>query len=640
MYIISFVNKLNGGMDFMSAKSMEFKAEVKQLLDLMIHSLYSHKEIFLRELISNASDAIDKVRYESLTDESKLEGETGWKIKIIPDKEAGTLTIRDNGIGMTEEDAVKALGTIAHSGTKEFAKLLQSQEAKDNPELIGQFGVGFYSAFMVAEKVEVVSRKAGTEKSAGIKWTSEADGTYTIENVEKETKGTDVILTLKEDEKDYLESWEIKSVVKKYSDYIEHPVVMDQTKTIKPEEEGGEEKTEIVEEVLNSMKALWLKSPSEIEKEEYDEFYKHVSHDFVEPLKTVHYRAEGSQEFSVLLFIPKKAPFNMFYPDFKAGPTLYVKRVQIMDNCEDLIPKYFRFLKGVVDSSDLPLNVSREILQNNKLVEQMKGNITKKILDTLKNMKTSDFDNYLEFYKEFGKVIKEGIHYDYSRRENIAELMLFESTKTEAGKYTTLADYLTGMKAEQEDIFYITGASRKEVEKSPYLETLIEDGYEVLFMLDEIDDFIITELGEFQKKKFKSVLKGDINLDKNEEKKEELNDLIGFMKETLGDKVEDVRVSGRLKSSACCLVTGEGDMDPNMRKLLEQMGQAVPDNKRILEVNADHELFGKMKSMLETDKDKLKNYAALLYEQANILEGGKPENPTEFAKLITEVMKG
>ena len=394
----------------MTAKRMEFKTEVKQLLDLMIHSLYSHKEVFLRELISNASDAIDKARYEALTSSDLLEGEKEWKIKITSDKDAGTLTISDNGIGMTRDEVVEALGTIAHSGTREFLKVLQEKNIKDNPELIGQFGVGFYASFMVADRIIVLTRKAGMVGAKGVKWESEADGTFTVEEVDKAGKGTDVVLHLKDDDKMYLDEWEIKSVVKKYSDFIEHPVVMEVEKEQDSALEKGKKIKVREEETLNSCKALWLRDKAEITADEYNEFYHHISHDFGEPLKVIHYRAEGTSEFVALLFIPSQAPFNILYQDYKIGPVLYVKRVQIMEHCENLIPTYLRFIKGIVDSSDLPLNVSREILQNNSQVEIIKKNVTKKVLDLLGEMKKDEYDGYVKFYKEFGRVLKEGIH--------------------------------------------------------------------------------------------------------------------------------------------------------------------------------------------------------------------------------------
>lgn len=416
----------------MTAQKMEFKTEVKQLLDLMIHSLYSHKEVFLRELISNASDAIDKARYEALTSSDMLEGEKEWKIKITSDKDAGTLTISDNGIGMTRDEVVEALGTIAHSGTREFLRFLQEKNIKDNPELIGQFGVGFYASFMVADRIIVLTRKAGMVGSKGVKWESEVDGTFTVEEVDKAGKGTDVVLHLKDDDKMYLDEWEIKSVVKKYSDFIEHPIVMEVEKEQDSALEKGKKIKVREEEILNSCKALWLRAKAEITSDEYNEFYHHISHDFGEPLKVIHYRAEGTSEFVALLFIPSQAPFNILYQDYKIGPVLYVKRVQIMEHCENLIPPYLRFIKGVVDSSDLPLNVSREILQNNSQVEIIKKNVTKKVLDLLGEMKKNEYDGYVKFYKEFGRILKEGIHTDFSRRETISDLLLFQSTKTDA----------------------------------------------------------------------------------------------------------------------------------------------------------------------------------------------------------------
>jgi len=620
----------------MSQEKMQFKTEVNKLMDLMIHSLYSHKEIFLRELISNASDAIDKLRFEAIKNDELTEGDANYKIKITADKEAGTITITDNGIGMTRDEAVEALGTIAHSGTKEFIKMLESKEVKDNPELIGQFGVGFYSAFMVADTVTVLSRKAGEDKSIGVKWHSKADGTFTVENFEKSTKGTDVVLKLKEDEKDFLEQWELRSIVKKYSDYISYPVVMDVTRK-------EEDKDIIEEETLNSMKAIWLRDKSEVTEEEYNEFYKHITHDFEDPEKTIHYRAEGTTEFSALVYLPKKAPMNILYQDFKSGPALYVRRVQIMDHCEELVPVYLRFVKGVVDSSDLPLNVSREILQNNKMVEIIRKNITKKVLETIKDMKQNEYDKYVPFYEEFGRVLKEGIHFDFSRKEEIADLLLFQSTATENGKYTTLADYVSRMKTEQNEIFYITGKNRKELENSPYLEALKEKELEVLFMTDEIDDIIISSLMKYNEKSFKSILKGDIDLQSEEEKKETKENfakLTDKIKDILGEKVSEVRLSSRLKSSPCVLVSGEGDMDANMEAMMKAMGQKVPPRKKILELNPDHELVTALNSEFEknADSQKVADIGELLYGQALMLEGNMPEDINRFTNLLTQVM--
>ena len=627
----------------MTVEKMEFKTEIKQILDLMVHSLYSHKEIFLRELISNASDAIDKAHYESLTNKEILEDEKDWKIKITADKDAGVLTISDNGIGLTKDEAIKELGTIAHSGTKEFIAALQSKEVKDNPELIGQFGVGFYSTFMVADKITVVSRKAGASDKKGVKWESATDGSFTVEDVEKEKKGTDIILHLKEDEKKYLDEWEIKSTVKKYSDFIEHPVVMD----IEREQESKLDKTQKVkvkeEETLNSRKAIWLKNKSDITETEYNEFYKHVSHDFTDPAKVIHYKAEGASEFTSLLYIPSMKPVDINYKEYKIGPTLYVKRVKIIDHCEELIPPYLRFVKGVVDSSDLPLNVSREILQNNRQVEVIKNSITKKVLDTLSDMMKKEFDKYVSFYNEFGRVLKEGVHMDFDRRETIGELLIFPSTKTEKDKYRTIPEYVDNMKEGQEDIYYITGTSLDETLKSPYLEAFKEKDYEVLIMLDDIDDVIMSSF-EYKGKKFKSAIKGDVTLDKSEKEEKEkagkkYRKLLDLINDRLDD-VKEVRLSGRLKDSVCCLVGDEGEMDPQMEKLLKSMGQDVPERKRILEINPSHPIFEAMNRIFEEDRKSkvLEEYTDLLYDQALLLEGSKPKDSAAFAKAISKLM--
>ncbi len=629
----------------MAAEKMEFKTEVKELLDLMIHSLYSHKEIFLRELISNASDAIDKARFESLTNTGILENTGAWKIKIIVDKAAGTLAVSDNGMGMTHDEVIAELGTIAHSGTKDFLRALQSKELKDKPELIGQFGVGFYSSFMVADKVAVVTRKATEKTKKAIKWESTADGSFTIDETKKDLAGTDVILHLKADDKNYLNEWEIRSIIKKYSDYIEHPVVMD----VEREKEDPRDKNKKIkvaeEETMNAGKAIWLRDPSEVKTEEYNEFYKHISHDFGDPAKVIHYRAEGTSEFTALLFVPAKAPYGILYRDYKIGPTLYVKRVQIMDHCEQLIPEYLRFIKGVVDSSDLPLNVSREILQNNKHVEVIKKNITKKVLDTLLDMKKNAYDSYVAFHKEFGRVLKEGIHFDFSRKEQIADLLLFPSTKTEAGKLTTFEDYYKNMPIAQGEIYYITGRPDENVLQSPYLEAFREKGYEVLIMTDDIDDVIMSSLQEYKGKKIKSVIKGDISLDttgdkEKEKSKEKFEKLLAMIKNQLKDEVKDVRVSGRLKDSACCLVADEGGLDPQMEKLLKSMGQEVPSDKRILEINAGHQIFEVMNNLVAQGgrEDVLKEYIDLLYNQALLLEGSKVKDPAAFAKAMAKLM--
>jgi molecular chaperone HtpG len=629
----------------MTAEKMEFKTEVKELLDLMIHSLYSHKEIFLRELISNASDAIDKARFESLTNRDILENTGEWKVKIIVDKAAGTLTVRDNGIGMTREEVVAELGTIAHSGTKDFLRALQDKAAKDRPELIGQFGVGFYSSFMVADRVAVVTRKATEKTNKAVRWESTADGTFIIEEAEKDRAGTDVVLHLKAEDKKYLDEWEIRSIVTKYSDYIEHPVVMD----VEREKEDPQDKSKkikaVEEEQMNSGKAIWLRDPSEITAEEYNDFYKHISHDFGDPAKVIHFRAEGTSEFTALLYIPAKAPYGILYRDYKIGPTLYVKRVQIMDHCEQLIPAWLRFVKGVVDSSDLPLNVSREILQSNRHVEIINKNVTKKVLDTLADLKKNASESYVNFHKEFGRILKEGIHFDFQRKEQVADLLLFPSTRTEPGKFTTFEDYVKNMPAAQTEIYYITGRPDENVLQSPYLEAFREKGYDVLIMTDDIDDLIMLDLQEYKGKKIKSVVKGDISLDKpaeadKEKSKEKFGKLLGLIKEQLKDEVKDARLSGRLKDSACCLVSDEGGLDPQMEKILRSMGQDVPSQKRVLEINADHPVFSAMNELIDKggSDELLKEYIDLLYNQALLLEGSKVREPAAFARTMAKIL--
>jgi molecular chaperone HtpG len=628
----------------MTAEKIEFKTEVKELLDLMIHSLYSHKEIFLRELISNASDALDKARYESLTNKDIMAaGE--WKIKIITDRAAGTLTIRDNGIGMTRDEVIAELGTIAHSGTKDFLRALQDKAVKDKPGLIGQFGVGFYSSFMVADRVVVITRKAMEKTNKAVKWESTADGSYLIDEAQKELIGTDVVLHLKQEEKKYLDEWEIRSIIRKYSDYIEYPVVMD----VEREKENPLDKSKKIkvteEETLNSQKAIWLKDQSEVTTEEYHAFYRHVSHDMGDPAKVIHYRAEGTSEFTALLYIPAKSPYGILYQDYKIGPTLYVKRVQIMDHCEQLVPAYLRFIKGVVDSSDLPLNVSREILQSNKQIEVIKKNITKKVFDTLTDMKKNDNDAYVKFHQEFGRVLKEGIHFDFSRKEQIADLLLFRSTKTDPGKYTTLEEYIKNMPIAQSEIYYILGKPDENILLSPYLEAFQEKGYEVLVLTDDVDDIIMLDLQEYKGKKVKSAVKGDITLDKpgesdKEKSKKKFEKLLTLIKEQLKDDVKDVRLSGRLRDSACCLVAEEGGLDPQMEKLLKSMGQDVPVVKRILEVNPAHHVFDAMNGLMDKggNEQLLKEYIDLLYNQALLLEGSKVKEPAAFAKAMAKLM--
>ncbi len=624
----------------MSKENIEFRAEVNELLNLVIHSLYTNKEIFLRELISNASDAIDKLRYESLTDKGLTDEGTAFRIKLVADAKAGTLTISDNGIGLSREEAVRELGTIAHSGTKEFLAALTKGEATGHPELIGQFGIGFYSAFMVADHVVVITKKAGTDEA--VRWESSAGGSFTVDEARREGHGTDVVLTFKEEEKEYLSQWRLKEIVTSYSDFIEHPVVMDTERQVEDKDDPSKKVTVTEEETLNSQKAIWLKRPAEVTDEEYKKFYSHLSHDFMPPAETIHFKAEGTSEFTALLFIPERAPMNILYKDFKPGPMLYVRRVQIMQSCEELVPPYLRFVKGVVDSSDLPLNVSREMLQNNPSVEVIKKSITKKVLDALKRIKDNKGEQYETFFEQLGRVLKEGIHYDLTRKEEIATLVIMESTSTDPGKFTDLESYVDRMKPGQEEIYYITSTTRAEADASPYLESFRAKGYEVLIMLDEVDDIIMSSLVEFAGKKVRSATKGDISLDGEQEEKKapELGDLMGFIKEELKGKVKDVRASGRLTDSPCCLVAQEGGLDHNLEAMMKAMGQDMPPQERVLEVNPDHPLVQAMDASLKAGgaEDELREYVSLLYGQARLLMGDRPEDPAAFARSLNKLM--
>jgi molecular chaperone HtpG len=633
----------------------KFETEVQQLLDLVIHSLYSNKEIFLRELISNASDAIDKVRFEAHSNMELLEGNADWKIKIHPDKEAGTLTITDNGIGMNMDEVAENIGTIAKSGTRNFVAALKEQNVADNPELIGQFGVGFYASFMVADKVVLTTRKAGG-KEYGCRWESTGDGSYTIEECEKESRGTEIVLQLKEDMKELLDEWKIRSIVKKYSDYVQYPVVMDVTRSepVKDQEgkviEGGGNIDKTTEETLNSMKAIWTRPKSEITEEEYEEFYKHISHDYDKPLSTIHYSAEGVSEFKSILYIPSHKPYDLFLRDHKKGVHLYVKRVYITDNCEALLPDYLRFIKGVVDSSDLPLNVSREILQEDVQIKRIQKSLVGKILSTLAEMKEKNPEEYLKFYEEFGPVLKEGVHFDHANKEKIQDLLLFESSKTESGKFVSLKEYLERMPEGQKEIYYITGMSRASVENSPYMEVFRKKEYEVLYMTDPVDEWVVQAVTSYNDKHLKAIDRGDLELDSEEEKKaqeakkeeaqKEYGGIISYIQETLKEKVKEVRLSSRLTESACCLVADEMGLNANMEKILKAMNQDVPEAKRILELNPDHPIMQVMTSMYEKNKEdaKLADYCELLFDQALLTEGSPIKDPLKFTKLVSELM--
>ena len=640
----------------MSKTTKQFQTEVQQLLDLVIHSLYSNRDIFLRELISNASDAIDKVRFESHSNESLLEGNSDWKIKLIPDKSAGTLTIRDNGIGMSQAEVEENIGTIARSGTKAFMQALKDKASTDNPELIGQFGVGFYASFMVADKVTLETRRGGAAPEAGCRWESTGDGSYTIEECSRDQRGTEITLHLKEEFKSYLDEWKIRSIVKKYSDYIQYPVCMDIHRSEVPkgvdgkEIEGAGEIETIEEQTLNSMKAIWTRPKSEVTEEEYNEFYKHVSHDFEAPFRTIHFSAEGTSEFKALLYLPARKPFDMFMVDRKKGLQLYVKRVFITDKCEELIPDYLRFVKGVVDSSDLPLNVSREILQEDVQIKRIQKGLVNKVLSTLAEVKEKAAEDYVTFWKEFGQVLKEGIHFDYANKEKLQDLVLFESTATENGAFVSLKEYVGRMPEGQKEIYYITGTSRETLEQSPHLEAFRAKGYEVLFMTDPVDEWVVQALTEYDEKHLKAVDRGDISLDSEEEKQEkekkreeaqkEFSDLISFIGDRLKEKVKEVRFSNRLTDSACCLVADEYGMNANMERIMKAMNQAVPESKRVLELNPAHPILTAMASIHKQDQNApaLADYADLLYDQALLTEGSQIKDPLRFTKLVSELM--
>jgi molecular chaperone HtpG len=619
----------------MQPETLQFKTELKQLLHLIVHSLYSHKDIFLRELLSNASDAIDTVRFQSLTKQEVLEGNADWKIKIMPDEKNGTLTVSDNGIGMSKEGIVENLGTIAKSGTRAFLEALKKADVQERPELIGQFGVGFYSSFMVADRVTVISRMAG-QPGDGVKWESDGQGEFTVETVEKPTRGTDVILHLRAEDREFLQPWKIREIVKKYSDFVEHPIVID------VEKEDKDKNKTIVEETLNARKALWLRPRSEITAEEYNAFYKHLSHDFQDPAKVIHYTAEGIIEFKALLYLPAHRPLDMMWGDTRKGLHLYIQRVFIMDDCEALLPPYLRFVKGVVDSPDLPLNVSREILQQSAPLEKIKSNLTNKMLNTLDEMKRKEYDAYVGFYKELGVVLKEGVGQDWGNREKLADLLLFESTKTEPGKFTTLGDYVDRMPVSQKEIYYLIGESRELIEHSPLLETARAADQEVLLLTDPIDEFIIPALPEYKGKKLQAVDKGELDQAVvDEEKKKRFGPLCDYIKERLAE-LKAVRLSNRLKESAACLVAEEGALGAHMERLMARMGrgQELPPSRKILELNADHPAVAAMQKLFTRDANdaRLEKYTRLLYDEALLAEGSRVKDPAAFAQRINELL--
>lgn len=617
------------------SEKIGFRTEVSKVLHLVVHSLYSNKEIVIRELISNSSDAIDKVRFLALTDNSIQE--RNGRIKLVINKDAKTLTIKDNGIGMNREDLINSLGTIANSGTKEFLEKLSDQQQSAS-DLIGQFGVGFYSAFMIADKVQVVTKKSG-EKTAYI-WESDAQEAFTIDETTKDEDGTDIILYIADQHSEFLEEYNIKNIIQKYSNFIKYPIVMD-TKKEEHNDKGEVTSSTIEEEVINAQKALWLTEKSEISQSEYDEFYQQNYKDYTPPLDTIHFKAEGSSEFAAMLFIPSKAPFDIFYKDYKIGPALYVRKVLIMENCADLLPLHLRFIKGVVDSSDLPLNVSREILQSNKQIALIKKNLTKKVYSALKSLKKEDFNKYVTFHKELGKVFKEGIYYEPDKRDETGELLLFESTKTNFGEYTDLDSYIGRMAEGQADIYYITGGNRKQLENSPYLESLKEKNIEVLFAVDETDEMLMGMFSSYKGKNMKSAIKEDVKLDNAgdlEAKADEFKELTDKLKDKMSDKLESVRISARLRNSAVVLAGKSSMLDPQMQRIMESLGQAF-QNKRTMEINPEHDLIKKLNAKVKDGSlsdDVLAKYAHFLYDTAVLSEGGKIEDIGAYTKLVSE----
>ena len=621
----------------------EFQAEVREVLNLMIHSLYSNREIFLRELISNASDACDKLRFKVLQNADLLGGDSELKVEIEVDEEASLVTIRDNGIGMSRQDVIENIGTIARSGTKKFLESVSDKKEFD-ANLIGQFGVGFYSSFIVADKVTLLTRAAGSDASEGVRWESDGTGEYSISQVDLPKQGTEVTLHLREDAKEFASSWKLRSLIQQYSDHIGFPIYMKPQPL--PKEDEAEEATPQPEwEAVNQSSALWTLQKSEISSEDYQAFYKHVSHDFEDALSWTHNQVEGSQNYTSLLYIPSKAPMDMMMQrDERRGLRLYVKRVFFMDAAEQLLPHYLRFMRGVIDSDDLPLNVSRELLQENQLVGKIRSAVVRRSLDLIKRLAEKEVEKFNSFWDEFGNVLKEGLAEDMGNKDKIAKLLRFSSTENNAVEQrVSLDDYVSRMKEDQDVIWYVTAENRKAAENSPHLEIFRKKGIEVLLMSDRIDEWVMGYFNEFEGKKLRSIAKGDVNLGSEDEKKEdkeqedaEQDPLLKRLSEALSDEVTEVRASKRLTESASCLVLSEQELAMHMRRMLEQAGQAMPDSKPLLEVNLDHQLL-KQVSAVESE-DEFKDWAELLYEQAVLAEGGQLEDPAGFVQRTNRLM--
>jgi molecular chaperone HtpG len=619
-------------------ETLGFQAEVKQLLQLMIHSLYSNKEIVLRELISNASDAADKLRFEALANNGLYENDSDLKIRVSFDKDARTLTISDNGIGMSRQEVIDNIGTIAKSGTKEFLSALSGDQAKD-ANLIGQFGVGFYSSFIIADKVTLITRRAGDTDA--VQWESGGEGDYTLETVEKPARGTDIVLHLRDGEDEFLNDWKLKSIIRKYSDHITLPIVMK-----KSEWKDGEQVPTDEDEVVNKASALWARSKSEISEEDYQEFYKHVSHDFENPLTWSHNRVEGKQEYISLLYIPSKAPFDLYDRERRHGIKLYVKRVFIMEDAEKLMPQYLRFVRGVIDSADLPLNVSREILQHSKDIDAIKAGSVKKVLGLLEDLAENKPEEYSKFWNEFGRVLKEGPGEDFANKDKIAGLLRFASTLQDTDEQVvSLKAYIERMKEGQDKIYYITADSFAAAQHSPHLEIFRKKGIEVLLLSDRVDEWLLGSLTEFEGKPLQSVAKGDLDLgkleddaEKEQQKKveDESRSLVEKIQATLGEKVKEVRVTHRLTDSPACLVAGEHDLSGNLERLLKAAGQKTPESRPVLEINPSHRLLELLNA--ENEGSRFDDLVHVLFDQALLAEGGQLEDPASFVKRMNSLL--
>ncbi len=624
-------------------ETLGFQTEVSQLLDLMIHSLYSNKEIFLRELISNAADAADKLRFEALSDEALFEDDPELKIRVSFDKDARTITVSDNGIGMSRQEVIDNIGTIANSGTKKFFEKMTGDQAKDS-QLIGQFGVGFYSAFIVADKVTLKTRRAGLTAEHGVKWESEGKGEFTIENIEKPDRGTEITLHLREDQDEFLNGWRLRNIITKYSDHIDIPIVMN--KEPLPDEEGKVDDSATQEEVVNKATALWTRAKNEISEEEYKEFYKQIAHDFQDPLLWFHNRVEGKTEYTSLLYIPAKAPFDLWDRDSKHGIKLYVKRVFIMEDAEQLMPRYLRFVRGVIDTNDLPLNVSREILQSSKVIDTIRTATTKKILNELGKLAKNDAEKYQTFWDEFGQVLKEGPGEDFANKDTLAKLLRFATTESGSEAQTvSLDDYISRMKDKQEKIYYITADSYAAAKNSPHLEVFRKKGIEVLLLTDRVDEWLVNSLTEYEGKALQSVAKGDLDLGDLEDKEEkkaqekvekEYKDLLKRIKETLGEKVKEVKITHRLTDSPACLVADEHAMSANLERMLKAAGQPIGASKPIFEINPTHPMVTQLKD--EKDDNTFADWVSILFDQAVLAEGGQLEDPASYVKRLNTLL--